>query len=483
MRRGIPTWKAWTTRFLGAALVLGLAAATRADGPAPGEAPRVFELTLHPAPAPPSARQYALLPTFAERTPGNAVPIYFKAFSMMRSDRQEDYEQVTKWLEMPVASLPVEECRELLDRYRDAFVYLDIAARREHCDWDPPIRELGREVVGLLLPEVQNSRFAARLTELRTRLAIVEKRYDDALASLRTGYALARHVAQQPTLVSTLVAVTIVSYMNEELRELLAQPGAPNLYWAITVLPDPLVDAKPGLDFEANFIYLTLPEMQPAQRAALSAAQWKELGPGVLKGILVLSQYSVSTPAPAADEQEKIVQDLLKAAPQAKADLIAAGFAPNVVEAMEPAQAVVLDYFRLLDAYHDVLARWYQTPYWQAVPQLKAAEEHFFGGSQCPQVVTLLKKFVPDLILVPSVGVFRSRQMAMYRCVEAIRLYAAGHDGKLPARLEDIREVPIPHDPVTGQAFPYRLEGDVAVLVGEAFSHYPSWTMRLQMAR
>ena len=37
-------------------------------------------------------------------------------------------------------------------------------------------------------------------------------------------------------------------------------------------------------------------------------------------------------------------------------------------------------------------------------------------------------------------------------------------DGKLPASLDDVTEVPIPVNPFTGKAFGYRLEGDTAVL-------------------
>ena len=50
------------------------------------------------------------------------------------------------------------------------------------------------------------------------------------------------------------------------------------------------------------------------------------------------------------------------------------------------------------------------------------------------------------------------------RCIEAIRLYATSHDGKLPATLADIKEVPIPIDPMTGKDFAYKMEDGKAVL-------------------
>ena len=56
------------------------------------------------------------------------------------------------------------------------------------------------------------------------------------------------------------------------------------------------------------------------------------------------------------------------------------------------------------------------------------------------------------------------RQLAAIRCIAALRIYAAAHDGELPATLDEIKEVPIPLNPVTGKAFRYHLEGKTAVL-------------------
>jgi hypothetical protein len=49
--------------------------------------------------------------------------------------------------------------------------------------------------------------------------------------------------------------------------------------------------------------------------------------------------------------------------------------------------------------------------------------------------------------------------------VEALRLYAAAHDGNLPPRLEDVA-VPLPDDPFTGKPFRYTVVGTTAHLRG-----------------
>ena len=56
------------------------------------------------------------------------------------------------------------------------------------------------------------------------------------------------------------------------------------------------------------------------------------------------------------------------------------------------------------------------------------------------------------------------RRFAAMRCVEAIRHYAAKHEGKLPASLADVKELPIPSDPLTAKPFEYALDGDKATL-------------------
>ena len=55
------------------------------------------------------------------------------------------------------------------------------------------------------------------------------------------------------------------------------------------------------------------------------------------------------------------------------------------------------------------------------------------------------------------------RRVARLQTIEAVRMHAAA-TGKLPETLAAVSVVPVPADPVTGQPFLYRLEGDVAVV-------------------
>src|SRR3546814_11331112 len=59
---------------------------------------------------------------------------------------------------------------------------------------------------------------------------------------------------------------------------------------------------------------------------------------------------------------------------------------------------------------------------------------------------------------LPAVGaclqaqVRADRAIAELRCIEALRMYAASH-GRWPKTLGEIKDVPVPNDPVTGEPF------------------------------
>lgn len=433
--------------------------------PAASQNVEVIELAIHPSQPPRPSLKYSLLPGYLERMPGNAVPIYAKALPLLgvKGVGSKEWKEIGKWLGMPLASLPSLEVRKMLGDYSGAIRYIDIAARRDRCDWDPPIREESRHIMDILLPDVQSTRLGGCLVALRTRLQISEKKYDEALASLRTGYSLARHVAEQPFVVSSLVALTMANTMTIQLQELLTRPEVPNLYWAITALPHPLIDLRRPMEQESNGLYLMFPDMQPSKRDTLSAEQWNALAPQVVSTLVELDRLLNIKPSTTGDK-EKFLARVIHASPIAKADLIAAGHPKAKVDAMVPAQAVLLDMLEIYEARRDDQFQWFNVPYWQAHGEMKKAAARIAASSKSDDLVFLARMLVPSVASFHLAEARFERRLAALRCVEAIGLYAGAHAGKLPTSLEEIHEVPIPLNPVTGKAFSYRIEGDVAVL-------------------
>ena len=86
----------------------------------------------------------------------------------------------------------------------------------------------------------------------------------------------------------------------------------------------------------------------------------------------------------------------------------------------------------------------------------------FFGGALGPLLASATPLARPTVKLYDVVG-RTDRRFAALECVEALRLYAA-QNGKWPAALADVTDVPVPTDPMTGKPFEYRVQENKAVL-------------------
>ena len=86
------------------------------------------------------------------------------------------------------------------------------------------------------------------------------------------------------------------------------------------------------------------------------------------------------------------------------------------------------------------------------------------GGGEDRELLPIAKNLLPAMQAVRAVQVRSERDIAALRVIEALRMYAAEHAGGLPAKLDEIHEVPVPLNPATGKPFVYHLDGAVAVL-------------------
>src|SRR5205823_8341543 len=95
--------------------------------------------------------------------------------------------------------------------------------------------------------------------------------------------------------------------------------------------------------------------------------------------------------------------------------------------------------------------------------------EALIGNQQRPKDRGLFGGLVPAMLKVRRAQSRLEQRVALLRHVEAVRMYAAAHDGKLPAKLSDC-PVPLPDDPLTGKPFRYEADGATAHLRGNV--HY-----------
>jgi len=443
--------------------------------PPPAE---VVQLTVHPAGPARAALEHRLLPSYLEKTYGNAAPLYTKA-CLLRSSGDKASIDLSELLRKPDEQLSLEQLRETLRHFEGVLRQLELASRRTHCDWGLPIWEADNPYE-ILLPELQDARDLARLIALKARLQIAEGRFDDAVHSLQIGFALGRNVADQPTLVGGLVGMAIASVMAAQVEALLQLPDAPNLYWSLTALPTPLVDLADALEMESAAMYLVFPLFDQVKTTDYTPAQWEALFDedevlAKFASLLSVDQEDLPT-------KKKELRDRFdEAHPLAKRELAARGYSQGEVDRMPASQAVVLHTLLRYDELRDAMFKWFHVPYWQARASVARAQKEIEEAGKL-EAIPLASVLLPAVANCQLAMTRTDRQVAALRTIEAIRLHAASHDGKLPESLDQITEVPVPVNPFTGQPFVYRLDGDTAVLEASGPERSHPREFRLELA-
>jgi hypothetical protein len=397
-----------------------------------------------------------------EQIPGNAAVYYGKvtAEETVFFGKQEWRDKVERWQE-----LPLEELRREADRVplgEAAFDSLHRGARCKYCDWQLPIGDAPYYTI--LLPEAQQSRMFGRILAAEARIHMAHGRFDDAMKLFQSAYALGRNVAAGETIVNGLVGIAICETTTHQVLDFVQQREAPNLYWALAVLPQPLIDMRDALDVEAMGVELSFPELRDVRTAERTADQWREFFHRIAQQIQVQISHGESQPPLSAEELDKRCEENLARAQQV---VIASGVPAAEVAAMPLHQVALL--YSLLE-YHQIFddaAKHYSLPYPQAKSGIDAMVER--AAREKLEIIPIAAELLPALQVSRSALARNERSIAVLRVLEALRIHGASHDGKLPERLVDIKKVPIPDDPVTGQPFEYQRDGEKARLSGPTF--------------
>jgi hypothetical protein len=283
---------------------------------------------------------------------------------------------------------------------------------------------------------------------------------DEALSWAQTGFAMARHAGNGPTLIQYLVGVAMVRMMCERLEELIQQPGAPNLFWALTTLPRPFIDLRTAVEGEKTlFPKNLLPPLAELEAAPLTAEQARQRFAKLLQTLAEVGGGS--------KEEFSLVTMFFTAKfyPTAKQYLVRLGLPAERVEAMAPLQVVVIYSLRQYYRARDDLFKWMTLPYWQAAPGLHQALDQLKQmRAEMQEGIPIASLLLPAVQNVASAASRSERRLALLRTVEALRLYAAEHRGQWPAALQALAPLPVPTDPVTGKPFEYHVEGNRATL-------------------
>jgi hypothetical protein len=424
----------------------------RADDPRSGSE-TLIRLRVSPARAAQPALRYQLLPELAEMNPGNPVQNYMKCFMEQQKFffDKASFERREKLLVMPLQELPAQDVLASGDL---PLSQADWAARLDAPDWQVLLKAK-TDGVALLIPDVSELRSLVRPLKLRFRAEVASGRFDQAVRTAKTMFAMARHLGEHPTLVGMLVGIMMANSALDPLQEMLEQPGCPNLYWALTTLPTPLVSVEKGVQGERLCIAV---EFRGLNEIAPMSAEQLDRFTAHLDKLLGAGKPSAPGQGIRAIVEEQIkVEGKLSAA---RRRLIDFGFAEDRLVHFPPAQIILLDEKREFEVLRDEILKLMSlpAPHGAALAsQIKPAAERALFAQRL--VEGLMPAFWRQWNLV--------QRIALLRHVEALRVYAALHNGALPAKLSDV-PVPLPDDPYTGKPFQYEQTGGTAHIRGAA---------------
>jgi hypothetical protein len=402
----------------------------------------LIRLTVAPAPAPKPALRYTLLPDLREMSPGNPIEGYLKChleqyrfvFDATELERRKSL------LSRPLDEVPAADLPELGP---SALAQADKAARLDNPDWQILLK-LKSDGIYTLLPDVVALRDLARAMQARFRSEVARGRIEDAIRTAKTMFAMTRHVSAHPTLIGGLVALTNANLAISALEEMLELPDCPNLYWALTNLPDPLISIRTGCDGERIIMWALFRDL--SETAPISAEQIKKF----IDGLDSLLESPPNRPpggiraylaARTRDEQKVSM---------ARKHLVETGLLEANVKAFSADHVILLDEARRCQFRFDEIAKAMTVPAWQFEEFIEKftpanREQAYFTDALLP---------MPALADVRRAHAGLEQRIALLRHVEALRMYAAEHSGVFPAKLAQL-SVPLPVDPFSAKPFHY----------------------------
>lgn len=394
----------------------------------------VIRLHVQPMAAPKPALRIQLLPELKEQEPGNPIPGYLKVLL--------DQDNTTAESNLGPAALRA----------------ADRAARLDKPDWQI-LNKVKTDGIGLLLPDLQKMRELAAGLQGRFREEIAQRRFDDAIVTAKTMFALSRHLGEHPTLIGNLVGFAVAMISIQPLEEMLEQPGCPNLYWALTNLPNPLISIDRGLDGERVLFLAELRDLSDSK--PMTPEQIKK----VIEHIEQIRKFEPDRVKVTTRQWVTVRaknEEYLKAA---RARLVESGLSADAVAKFPADQIILLDEVREFEERRDDDTKFMRLATWEYEALAVKANKGDGASARELKNPSLLGAFLSSYRKVRLAQGRLEQRIALLRHVEAIRMYAAEHDGKLPEKLEDIK-LPLPVDPFTGKAFRFGKDGEKVHLRG-----------------
>lgn len=437
-------------------------------GSAVGEEPQPIELSLQPRAIETPALKYRLFPTESELKPGNAATILLRLPWEQTFWMKETFPTLDQWESRPLNAPEWKSSQGVLPEM--LFAEIERAAFRREASWEYPIRETPSPYL-MLLPDVQGLRgFLGAGLSGRIRYHLSRGELDEARQGILVGLANSRHLAQTPFYVNQLVALEIDRTLLRRADELISQPNSPNLYWALSTLPDSLLELERAGSFEGDMFAMTFPAVHDLD-SPRDAAQWSKMARQLVEFLEMVEEIPPQEqPSEKGSPVAQILQlvkpaemtHVAKVVRQVRAELPRMLEIPAAtVAAMSDDEAFIRWYVHLRMAGDQHAAAILSLSPREAWPQFKRLREEREAmqkvmGAKSPDVLRPISVYVSVWSL--------KRKIAALRIIEAVRHYLATHSGQFPETLDEIKEVAIPIDPLSGEPFQWNVAGQTAML-------------------
>jgi hypothetical protein len=408
-----------------------------------------IELTIYARAIESPVLKYRLLPAEAELKAGNAVPILLRLPWEESTWMHDVFPKLKDWESLNAPDWA--PAKGLLTP--KFFNEIKRAAFRREASWEYPISETPSPYF-ILLPDLQLRQFLAYGLSANIRYNLARGELDEAREGILVGLANARHLAKTPFYVNQLVAIAVDRAMLDRVAELISQDNSPNLYWALSTIPESIVDLDHTASFASTAFTMTFPAVNELDRPR-DPAEWDKMAEQLIeladqfeelqqKGSTAASQY-VTAWAKVARAEFSRSSDLQaeKVAAMSDAEVAIRWYVNQRLTTDQRAAAAVV--LRPREA-------------WPVLHQSRKDLNSFYEKSG-----TKPSGFFDGTRLYVSAWSLR-RKIQSLRIIEAVRDYVATHDGELPLKLADIRGIPVPVDPMTDQPFHWHVDGKTAVL-------------------
>ncbi len=437
----------------------------------------IYYMTVSPAAEPRPALKHRMWLRPNELKPGNAAIHYVRSFAenhlsgAWKKVREQHGETVYDWGfgGIAIEEMPLEEVREASAAF-DTIVeqFIQPATRCRDSDWGLEVEDIkGPVALTFFLPDFQQSRSIARMLAIRTRLAIAEGHYDDAIEHLRMQFRLGRDLGREMLVVGNLIGIAIEGATQRTVVDLIAAPDSPNLYWALAELPSPLVDCTEAIRLEMTLGLRVFPPLMDAETAEHSPKKWARLVRECAKVFEDISEVEwTGISAPTEDPKKKlIVLGFSEAAyPAAKQRLLDSGMSAERVEQMAVGQVMMIDAAREYRRIADEVEKWWYVPYAEMRAQRLEMDQIWQeDGPPNNAGRAMAGVLLPALQAVRVAKIRPVWKRNALLVIEALRMHAA-ETGSFPESLDQIEVVPVPRNPITTEPYQYHLDGETAIL-------------------